>query len=46
MLLKPIDPLFTRDGAGTVIPVRIGGTRNAPAFKLDVKGTLLRRNPS
>jgi hypothetical protein len=45
-LLKPIDPLFTRDGAGTVLPIRIGGTRNDPAFKLDVKSAVLRRNPS
>jgi len=45
-LLKPIDPLFTRDGAGTVLPIRIGGTREDPAFKLDVKSALLRRNPS
>ena len=45
-LLKPIDPLFTRDGAGTVLPIRIGGTRDDPAFKLDVKSALLRRNPS
>jgi hypothetical protein len=45
ILLKPIDPLFKRDGAGTVLPVRIGGTRDAPAFRLDVKSTLLRRNP-
>ena len=45
-LLKPIDPLFTRDGAGTVLPIHIGGTRDDPAFKLDVKSALLRRNPS
>lgn len=45
-LLKPIDPLFTRDGAGTVLPIRIGGTREDPAFKLDVKSAVLRRNPS
>lgn len=45
-LLKPIDPLFTRDGAGTVLPIRIGGTREDPAFKLDVKSAVLRRSPS
>jgi hypothetical protein len=45
-LLKPIDPLFARDGAGTVIPIHIAGTRSAPAFTLDVKSALLRRNPS
>lgn len=46
LLLKPIDPLFTRDGAGTVLPIHIAGTRDNPAFKLDVKSALLRRNPS
>jgi hypothetical protein len=46
VILKPIDPLFSRDGAGTVLPILIGGTRNAPAFKLDVRTALLRRNPS
>ena len=25
-LLKPLDPLFRRDGAGTVLPISIGGT--------------------
>jgi hypothetical protein len=45
-LLKPIDPLFTREGAGTVLPILVGGTRNAPALKLDVTSALLRRKPS
>jgi hypothetical protein len=44
--LKPIDPLFRRDGAGTVLPIRIGGTRGDPAFGLDVKSALRRRDPS
>ena len=46
LLLKPIDPLFTRNGAGTVLPIRIGGTRDAPAFTLDVKSALRRRSPT
>jgi hypothetical protein len=46
MLLKPIDPLFRRDGAGTVLPIRISGTRGNPAFGLDVKSALMRRDPS
>ena len=25
-IFKPIDPLFRRDGAGTVLPIRIAGT--------------------
>lgn len=46
LLLKPIDPLFARDGAGTVLPIHIAGTRDHPAFKLDVKSALLRRGPT
>jgi hypothetical protein len=46
ILLKPIDRLFARDGAGTVLPIHIGGTREDPAFSLDVKSALLRRNPA
>jgi len=36
-LLKVVDPLFSRHGAGAVIPIRIGGTRSSPAFGLDIK---------
>jgi len=43
ILLKPIDPLFRRDGAGTVLPIRISGTRGSPSFRLDI-GRVLRRN--
>jgi hypothetical protein len=35
LLLKVVDPLFARDGAGTVLPIEIKGTREKPAFKLD-----------
>ena len=45
-LLKPIDPLFSRDGAGTVLPIHITGTRDHPAFTVDVKSALLRRGPT
>jgi AsmA-like C-terminal region len=45
-LLKPVDPLFARDGMGTVLPIRIGGTRSDPAFSLDVKSAIKRRDPS
>jgi hypothetical protein len=38
MLLKAVDPLFKqKDGSGSAIPIRIAGSRNAPAFGLDVK---------
>jgi autotransporter translocation and assembly factor TamB len=42
LLLKVIDPLFARDGAGTVLPIEIRGTREKPAFKLDY-GKLFKR---
>lgn len=38
VLLKVVDPLFKqKDGTGSVIPIKIGGTRSAPDFGLDVK---------
>jgi hypothetical protein len=43
IFLKPIDPLFRRDGAGTVLPIKIGGTRGDPSFKLDI-GRVLKRD--
>jgi hypothetical protein len=42
-LLKPLDPFFHRDGAGTVLPITIGGTRGEPSFRLDI-GRVLHRN--
>lgn len=36
LLLKPIDPLFRRNGR-TVVPLKISGTRNDPHFGLDVR---------
>ncbi|MGI8958814.1 MAG: hypothetical protein ACR2IV_03435 [Bryobacteraceae bacterium] len=41
-LLKPIDPLFARDGAGAVLPINISGTRGEPSFRLDI-GRVLKR---
>jgi len=35
-LLKFADPLFKRNGAGAVIPIKIGGTREQPEFGLDL----------
>ena len=38
VLLKAIDPLFKqKDGSGSAIPIKIEGTREAPAFGLDVR---------
>ena len=35
MLLTPLDRLFKKDGAGTAVPVVIGGTRKQPQFTVD-----------
>jgi hypothetical protein len=35
ILLKPVDPFFHKDGAGTEIPIKITGTESAPHFGLD-----------
>jgi hypothetical protein len=35
LLLRPIDPLFSKDGAGTEVPVSITGTRSDLHFGLD-----------
>jgi hypothetical protein len=34
-LLKLADPFFAKDGAGTVLPIKITGTRTNPSFGLD-----------
>lgn len=36
-LLKPVDPFFAKDGAGAVIPIKIGGTRTQPQFGLNMR---------
>jgi AsmA-like protein len=41
-LLKAVDPLFKRDGAGAVLPITIRGTRGDPKVGLDF-GRVLRR---
>lgn len=35
ILLKPIDPFFHKEGAGTQVPFKITGTRSEPHFGLD-----------
>jgi hypothetical protein len=35
VLLKPVDPFFSKHGAGTEVPVKITGTKSAPHFGLD-----------
>ena len=34
-LLKPLDRYFQKNGAGTEIPIHIGGTREQPQFEVD-----------
>jgi AsmA-like C-terminal region len=34
--LKLADPFFKKDGAGSVVPIRISGTREQPKFTLDL----------
>ncbi|MGB7189612.1 MAG: hypothetical protein WBD10_05710 [Acidobacteriaceae bacterium] len=35
LLLKPVDPFFSKNGAGTEVPIQITGTRNDLHFGLD-----------
>jgi hypothetical protein len=35
ILLKPVDRFFSKDGAGTEVPVKVTGTEAAPHFGLD-----------
>ena len=35
ILLKPVDPLFHKSGAGTEVPFKVTGTRSEPHFGLD-----------
>lgn len=36
LLLKPVDPFFSKNGAGTEVPIQITGTRSNPHFGLDL----------
>jgi hypothetical protein len=35
LLLKPVDPFFSKHGAGTELPVKISGSKSEPHFALD-----------
>jgi hypothetical protein len=35
ILLKPVDPFFSKNGAGTELPLRVTGTKSEPHFGLD-----------
>jgi hypothetical protein len=43
LLLKMVDPLFSRKDAGTVVPIHISGTREHPKFGVDVKAAITRK---
>ncbi len=36
VFLKPLDPFFSKNGAGTELPVTITGTRDAPTFGVSI----------
>jgi hypothetical protein len=36
-LLKPVDPFFAKDGAGTQVPIKVGGTASHPDIGLNYK---------
>jgi len=42
VLLKALDPLLSKDGKGTVVPIQIAGTRSDPEFHVDI-GKILQR---
>jgi hypothetical protein len=42
-LLKAVDPLFERNGAGTFLPLDITGTRDHPSFKVDIRRAIFKR---
>jgi hypothetical protein len=42
LLLKAIDPFFEGKGAGTVLPIKITGTRGEPSFQIEI-GKVLKR---
>jgi hypothetical protein len=49
ILLKPVDPFFKKDGAGTEVPFKVTGTRSEPHFGLDFyhsKGEAQESSPS
>jgi hypothetical protein len=36
LFLKPVDPFFSKHGAGTELPIKITGTKSEPHFGLDL----------
>lgn len=46
LLLKPVDPFFAKDGAGTLVPIKVGGTTSHPDIGLDFKHKDREEKPS
>jgi hypothetical protein len=44
MLLKPVDPFFSKNGAGADVPIKITGTQSETHFGLDLFGE--KKNPA
>jgi hypothetical protein len=44
LLLKVVDPIFTKDGGGSALPIKITGKRDAPDVGLDM-GRVFHRGP-
>ena len=44
LLLKVVDPLFRKNGGGSAIPIKIGGTVKEPAVGLDMRRVFRRGN--
>jgi hypothetical protein len=38
VLLKPVDPFFHKNGAGTEVAIKVTGTQSEPHFGLDLGG--------
>jgi hypothetical protein len=45
ILLKPVDPFFSKNGAGTEVPIRVTGTQSEPHFGLDFHTKKRKRTP-
>jgi hypothetical protein len=43
--LKVVDPFFTGKNAGTVLPIKIGGTKDHHEFRLDRGGKSTKNEP-
>jgi hypothetical protein len=44
ILLKPVDPFFHKNGAGTEVPFKVTGTRSEPHFGLDFRHKEMKKN--